>query len=356
MLMHIFNVGVGMTFSGGLIDLTLFSILQGNEKTNWIYIVLVGIVYFFLYYFIFGFMIRKFNYVTPGRETDDVETKLYTRSDVDARKKAVNGNDNNTPSADPISASITAGLGGKPNILDLDCCATRLRITVADPSLVNEDVLKSSGASGVMKKGNGIQVIYGPKVSVVKSRLEDFLESSESDIDTVPAVTELADKDDNYPEDGEKTSKRNLVLYSPIKGKIIPLEEVKDEVFSTGILGRGIAIEPEQGKVFAPCDGVISSIPETNHAVGITAENGMEVLIHVGMDTVKLKGKHFKRIAEVGKAVKTGDLLLTFDLTAIKGAGYSVTTPMVIADSDNLNLTTADGHVNPGKALLEARG
>lgn len=174
MLMHIFNVAVGMTFSGGFIDLLLFGILPGNGKTNWIYIVIVGIVYFVLYYFLFGLMIRKFNYKTPGREDDGEETKLYTRKDYNAAKgKGDAGTE--TSGGSSRAANILAALGGKGNLTDVDCCATRLRITVKDPEKVDDAGLKATGASGVIKKGGGVQVIYGPRVTVIKSELEDYL-------------------------------------------------------------------------------------------------------------------------------------------------------------------------------------
>ncbi|MBQ5831896.1 MAG: PTS transporter subunit EIIC, partial [Selenomonadales bacterium] len=171
MLMHIFGVGVGMTFSGGLIDLTLFGILQGMEKTNWQWVVIVGIGYFVLYYFTFYFMITKRNYMTPGRE-EDGDVKLFTRADVEARKKG-----DSAGSGDAISAMIAEGLGGKNNLSDLDCCATRLRVTVRDAQKVSESLLRQSGASGVIIKGNGVQIIYGPQVSVIKSHLVDYLDT-----------------------------------------------------------------------------------------------------------------------------------------------------------------------------------
>ncbi len=164
MLMHILNVGVGMTFSGGVIDLFLFGILQGNDKTNWINIIWVGAIYFAVYYFLFRTLIRRFNFVTPGREDDEADTKLYTRKDLNASKE-------------DKSALILEGLGGKDNLVNVDCCATRLRVTVKDSSLVNDAVLKESGASGIIKSGSGVQVIYGPRVTVIKSNLEDYIES-----------------------------------------------------------------------------------------------------------------------------------------------------------------------------------
>ena len=162
MIAHILNIAVGLTFSGGLLDFFLFGILQGNEKTSWMRVIPVGILYFFLYYFIFKFMIKKFDFKTPGREDDDVETKLYTKADVNARKEAQN---DGVASEDAMSEAITKGLGGKKNISDVDCCATRLRCTVHDAARVSDGILKATGASGVVHKGNGVQVIYGPNVT-----------------------------------------------------------------------------------------------------------------------------------------------------------------------------------------------
>jgi len=171
MLMHLLNVGVGMTFSGGVIDLFLFGVLQGNEKTNWLMIPLVGVFYFIVYFLLFRFLIQKRNYLTPGREEDDSETKLYTRADFNAKKQKADAG---------ISQLILEGLGGADNLAGLDCCATRLRVTVKDPSLVREEPLKKSGAAGVIRKGGGVQVVYGPQVAVIKSELEDYLNSQKS--------------------------------------------------------------------------------------------------------------------------------------------------------------------------------
>ena len=174
MLMHILGVGVGMTFSGGIIDLTLFGVLQGNAKTNWLMIPLVGAVYFIVYFLLFRFLIRKMNYATPGREDDDAETKLYTRADYNEKKEGAI-REAKSQAAEGVSALILEGLGGKDNITDLDCCATRLRVTVKDPDLVSDDKLRQSGAAGVIRKGSGVQVVYGPQVSVIKSELEEYM-------------------------------------------------------------------------------------------------------------------------------------------------------------------------------------
>mgnify|MGYP004466508385 FL=1 len=184
MIAHMLNIAVGLTFSGGLLDLFLFGILQGNEKTSWMLIIPVGIIYFFLYYFIFSFLIKRFNMKTPGREDDNTETRLYTKADVRARQEQTGSSQTGSTQGGPaqagtecsISELITKCLGGKENINDVDCCATRLRITVKDSSLVDDDTLKSTGAKGVIHKGQGIQVVYGPHVTVIKSDLEDYLD------------------------------------------------------------------------------------------------------------------------------------------------------------------------------------
>ena len=176
MLMHILNVGVGMTFSGGIIDLVLFGVLQGNSKTNWIMIPLVGIVYFAIYFFLFRFLILKKNYATPGREAGDGEVKLYTRADYNAKNQNGDKAENVfQKKSNDTSALILEGLGGKENITSLDCCATRLRVSVVNPELVDDAKLRKSGARGVIKRGIGIQVVYGPQVSVIKSELEEFM-------------------------------------------------------------------------------------------------------------------------------------------------------------------------------------
>ena len=345
MLMHILNVGVGMTFSGGIIDLTLFGILQGNSKTNWIWIIVVGAVYAVIYYFLFYFMITKLNLKTPGRESDDEETKLYTRKDVDARKNA------GGTIYDRVSALILKGLGGKMNISDIDCCATRLRITVKDSELVKDEYFKESGASGVIHKGNGVQIIYGPQVSVVKSKLEDFMDTELSN--NVDALV-VGDIDENSE---SKSSTKGETLYAHLKGKIIPLSDVEDEAFSQGILGKGIAIEPSVGNLYSPCNGRVESLFDTKHAVNLISENGAEILLHIGIDTVKLNGKYFSTHVNTGDEVKKGQLLINFDMEAIKNAGYKLTTPMVICNSDSYEKITvlADGKIKNGDEIIELR-
>ena len=309
MIAHILNIAVGLTFSGGLLDLFLFGILQGNAKTSWLRIIPVGIIYFLLYYGIFKFLILKFNLKTPGREDEDTETRLYTKADYNAAKETgVKGAE--------VSALITAGLGGKANIEDVDCCATRLRCTIKDPEKVQEALLKQSGSRGVILKGKGIQVIYGPQVAVLKTNLEAFLQTS------------AADQVSSQVSYGEE-------IKSPMNGTVIPLSEVPDAVFSSEMLGKGFGVEPSEGKAYAPVDGEVTTVFDTKHAIGLMSKHGVELLIHIGMDTVKLNGKGFDVKVKTGDQVKAGDLLAEFDMDLIKGEGYPVTTAVVVTNTDD---------------------
>ena len=349
MLMHILNVGVGMTFSGGLIDLVLFGAMQGNAKTHWIWVVVVGAVYFVLYYLIFRFMISKFDYKTPGRD-DAEEVKLYTRADVNARSAA---SGSNAPAGDdPVSALIVEGLGGTDNLSDVDCCATRLRCTVKDAALVRQDVLKASGASGVICKGNGVQVVYGPKVAVIKAKLEDYLENAPKTPAAAAAPAPAA------APAAPAAAAKDTVLAACLTGTVVPLAEVKDEAFASGALGDGIAIEPAVGELAAPADGEISSTFDTHHAVGMTTVDGAELLMHIGIDTVKLGGKHFTYLVNEGDKVRKGQPLIRFDIEAIKAEGYPVTTPLIVCNTDEYAAVTpkASGTVKQGDALLELKG
>ena len=345
MIAHILNIAVGLTFSGGLLDLFLFGILQGNAKTSWLRIIPVGIIYFLLYYGIFKFLILKFDLKTPGREDEDVETKLYTKADYNAAKESgVKGAE--------VSALITAGLGGKSNIEDVDCCATRLRCTIKDPAKVQEALLKQSGSRGVILKGKGIQVIYGPQVAVLKTNLEAFLQTAAADQVKPEDFTGISgktnDENTNTEVTAEKEENKQIsekVIKSPMNGTVIPLSEVPDAVFSSEMLGKGFGVEPSEGKAYAPVDGEVTTVFDTKHALGLMSKNGVELLIHIGMDTVKLNGRGFDVKVKAGDQVKAGDLLAEFDMDLIKSEGYPVTTAVVITNTDDCE---AIGEVKTG--------
>lgn len=348
MLMHIFGVGVGMTFSGGLIDMFLFGVLQGNAKTNWIWIVIVGIGYFVVYYFLFKFLIEKMDLKTPGRD-DNEEVKLYRRDDVENKKKQSNGEG---AEEDEVSVMICKGLGGKANISDVDCCATRLRCTVHDPNLVREGTLKATGASGVVFKGNGVQVIYGPHVTVIKSNLEEYLETAPNTLEEGIEDTKIEEVKADSTE-GLRVVK-TVTISSPITGVAAKLEEAPDEVFAGKMLGDGGVITPSDEIVTAPEDGEVGFIFDTKHAIGFITDSGVNMLIHMGIDTVKLNGEGFEVLVEAGQKVKKGTPMLKLDLEYLKANAPSIVSPVIcteLEDNQKVRLLK-EGQITKGEAVL----
>ena len=353
MIAHMLNVAVGLTFSGGFLDFFLFGILQGNEKTSWLRVIPVGIIYFLLYYFIFKFMIRKFDFKTPGREEDDVETKLYTKADVNARKAAA-GEVQASDSEDPVSEAITRGLGGKKNISDVDCCATRLRCTIHDASRVNDSILKATGASGVVHKGNGVQVIYGPNVTVIKSNLEDYLEKAPDTYAETEEAGETKQEETKNTETEKKVVKR-IVISSPVTGMAADLGTAPDEAFAQKMMGDGAVVTPEEAFVCAPEDGEVAFVFDTKHAIGYMTDSGISLLIHVGIDTVKLNGEGFEVLVENGQKVKKGQPMLKLDLDYLKANAPSLATPVLcteLEDHQRIRLLK-EGPVKAGEPLFE---
>ncbi len=353
MLMHICGVGVGMTFSGGLIDMFLFGILQGNAKTSWIWIVAVGVVYFVVYYFLFAFLIQKMDLKTPGRD-DSEEVKLYRRSDVDARKKGA-ASGSAASEEDALSASICRGLGGKKNISDVDCCDTRLRCTVHKSELVDDNLLKSTGASGVVHKGNGVQVIYGPRVTVIKSNLEDYLETAPEE-EYVPGSHEDGNSG-AVSAAGEKLAGRVVkteTVCSPVKGTAADISEAPDEAFAGRMMGDGAMVVPGEATVYAPADGEVSFVFDTKHAIGFETSEGTALLLHMGIDTVNLGGKGFEVLVKDGDKVKKGDALMKLDLEYLKNNAPSLASPVLcteLADNQKVRLLKS-GSIEAGEALL----
>ena len=355
MLMHVFKVGVGMTFSGGLIDMFLFGIMQGNAKTNWIWIVIVGVVYFIVYYLLFSFLINKLDLKTPGRDDSD-EVKLYRRSDVEAKKKGEAKADN-VNSSDELSEMICKGLGGKKNISDVDCCATRLRCTVYKAELVNDSLLKNTGASGVVHKGNGVQIIYGPRVTVIKSNFEDYLETAPNiEYNKKDNAVNNEDKEDDiFNEDKDKKKiVKSIVISSPITGISANLDTAADEAFASRMMGDGAIVTPTDEIVVAPDDGEIIFVFDTKHAVGFTTKDGISMIIHIGIDTVKLGGQGFSVLVNAGDKMKKGDTIMKLDLEYLKQNAPSVASPVIcteLADNQKIRLV-AEGKINAGEELF----
>ena len=356
MIAHILNIAVGLTFSGGLLDLFLFGILQGNDKTSWLRIIPVGIIYFILYYVIFSFLIKKLDLKTPGREDDAGDVKLYTKADVNARK--AKGNDSSGAAVeDELSADITRGLGGKKNIETVDCCATRLRCTVINPDIVNDAMLKATGASGVIHKGNGVQVIYGPHVTVIKSNLEDYLETA-PDIEYTESSENLSEETDKSDEDKQETETKKVVktviVSSPITGKAADLSTAPDEGFAGKMMGDGAVVTPEDAVIKAPEDGEVVFVFDTKHAIGFMTDSGLSLLLHIGIDTVKLDGKGFEVFVENGQKVKKGEPLMKIDIDFLKENAPSLVSPVLcteLEDNQKVRLLK-DGDIKAGDELF----
>lgn len=370
MIAHMLNIAVGLTFSGGLLDFFLFGVLQGNDKTSWIRVIPVGIIYFFLYYFIFKFMIKKFNFKTPGREDDDTETKLYTKADVNARKETQKNSEADIKE-DSISEAITRGLGGKKNIRDVDCCATRLRCTVYEVSRVNDSILKATGATGVVHKGTGVQVIYGPNVTVIKSNLEDYLEKAsdvyaddvenETVTDKKMQENEITQnehselKEDKTAQNEEKKQNKTILISSPITGTAADLSSTPDEAFAGGMMGDGAVVTPEEPYVLAPEDGEVQFVFDTKHAIGFMTDSGISLLIHVGIDTVKLNGKGFEALVENGQKVNKGEPMLKLDIDYLEENAPSLASPVIcteLEDNSHIHLLKK-GKIKAGEPLFE---
>lgn len=361
MIAHMLNIAVGLTFSGGFIDFLLFGILQGNAKTSWMLVIPCGIIYFFLYYFIFTFLIRKFDLKTPGREDDDAETKLYKKSDYLAKKSGTTEAAQTSASPeDTLSETIMNGLGGKANIADVDCCATRLRVTVKDSSRVTDGILKSTGASGVVHKGTGVQVIYGPRVTVIKSNLEDYLEkmpdtyySPEGGNSAGASDEQTADKTPSGS-DTDRKPVRTVIIGSPITGTCADLSTTPDDAFAGGMMGEGAAVTPTDPIVRAPEDGTIAFVFDTKHAIGFTTDSGIEMLIHVGIDTVKLGGQGFEVMVQNGQHVKKGDPMMKLDLDFLTSHAPSIVSPVLCTDlEDNQSVRLLKtGDVKAGDSIL----
>ena len=346
MLMHMLNVGIGMTFSGGFLDFFLFGILQGNTKTSWLHVIPVGILYFIVYFTVFRVMILKFNYQTPGHEKDNAAP--------------VNNADNK-------NQQILDGLGGLENISDLSCCATRLRVTLHRPSKLNKEKLLATGAAAVVANGDGVQVVYGPEVTVIHARLQDYITqiipASSSTTDNSAAAPTTSAEISNPAVSAEAKDSDNLsvadaitdIVYAPCNGTVIPLKEINDGVFSEGYIGEGLAIEPVDGSFYAPFDCSVAMVFDTHHAIALHTANDTELILHVGLDTVKLNGQHLEVFVQEGQKIQKGDLILRADLEGIQSAGCRTVTPVVItgaggAESVELLKT---GPVHIGDAVLK---
>ncbi len=362
LLCDLFDILIGTTFSDGLIDLILYGVLPGNAKTHWVRVLPLIAIYFVLYFIVFRTFILKADLKTPGREGDDEEVKMITKDEYrKATGVGVAGGKAAAANVDPKSAAILKGIGGLKNLTgDIDCCATRLRLTLVDSSKVDQPLLKATGASGVVVKGNGIQVIYGPSVTIVKSNFEELVEKLRNGSIPLSAV-----EDEEAPAAAAPAAAapagpkmKDEVLGACLTGKMLLMNEVEDEAFAGRMLGDGVAIEPTVGELVAPADGEITMVFDTKHAVAMTTTDGAEILMHIGIDTVKLEGQHFETFVNDGDQVKKGQTLIKFDIPAIKAAGYKVTTPCIVTNWEDYSTLRPlkTGDVKTGDDFIELLG
>ncbi|CAL27908.1 glucose-specific phosphotransferase system enzym II, factor IIB [Staphylococcus carnosus] len=326
LIMHLLHVQIGMTFSGGFIDYILYGLLSW-DRSNALLVIPVGIAYALIYYFLFTFLIKKLNLKTPGREDKEVESKDVSVSE--------------------LPFEVLEAMGNKDNIKHLDACITRLRVEVRDKGLVDVEKLKQLGASGVLEVGNNMQAIFGPKSDQIKHDMQQIMDGKI----TSPAETTVTE--DGDVETAEIVAEGGAVIYAPITGEAVDLSEVPDKVFSAKMMGDGIAIKPETGEVVAPFDGKVKMIFPTKHAIGLESKDGIELLIHFGLETVKLDGEGFEILVKENDNIVLGQPLMKVDLNYIKEHADDTITPIIITNAGSANIEVLHtGKVEQGEKLL----
>ncbi|TGB04015.1 glucose-specific PTS transporter subunit IIBC [Halobacillus salinus] len=333
MIMEILGVKIGQTFSGGLIDFILFGVLP--NRTDWWWVIIVGLIFSVVYYFGFRWAILKFNLATPGREDESEDEE-------------------DDGEVGDLPFEILEAMGGQKNISHLDACITRLRVSVNDKNDVNKNRLKKLGASGVMEVGNNIQAIFGPVSDTLRGQMQDIIDGK-----TPRSRDDVAETVNEKKQAEAPVSKGELEFVSPIEGKVMSITEVPDQVFSGKMMGDGFAIEPQDGKIVSPVNGKVMTVFPTKHAIGLQAENGMEILIHIGIDTVGLKGEGFTAMISEGDEVKQGQALMEVDLDFVKENAPSIVTPIVftnLEEGQSVNVK-ASGHVKHSEPdVVEIKG
>lgn len=313
LVMHLLDVKIGMTFSGGFIDYILYGLLNW-DRTHALYVIPVGIVYAIIYYFLFTFVIKHMNLKTPGREDEVAETR--------------------DTSVERLPFDVLDAMGGKDNVKHLDACITRLRVEVLDKAKVDVNALKELGAAGVLEVGNNMQAIFGPKSDQIK---HDMALIMKGEI-TSPSQTTVSEEDEAVHIDGS----RSVTIVAPCDGEVIPLSEVPDQVFSGGMMGDGVGFIPRQSEIVAPFHGKVKALFPTKHAIGIESTDGVELLIHIGIDTVKLKGEGFESFVKVGDEVAEGQLLMKVDLEYLQQHAPSIVTPMIVTNLGERQIEVED--------------
>lgn len=314
LILYLLNVHLGYTFSGGFIDYVLLGVLP--NKTQWWLVIPVGVVYAFIYYFVFRFLILKFKYKTPGREDKQAQ---FTNS-----------------SASELPFNVLKAMGGEENIKHLDACITRLRVEVKEKGKVDVAGLKALGASGVLEVGNNMQAIFGTKSDQIKHDMSLIMKGEI----TKPQETTVTEEESEEVVHIERASEVNI--YAPGNGQVIPLSEVPDQVFAQKMMGDGVGFILADGKIVAPFDGTVKTIFPTKHAIGLESDQGLELLIHIGIDTVKLNGEGFESFVETDDRVHKGQVLMQIDLDYITAHAPSTVTPLIITNLEDRQLSVED--------------
>jgi glucose PTS system EIICBA or EIICB component len=314
MTMHILGTKIGMTFSGGLIDYLIFGVIP--NRTPWWNVIIVGLILAVIYYFGFRFVIRKFNLKTPGRE--------------DAESDAEGTGTGGAVSQDELPHNILAALGGQENIAHLDACITRLRVEVKDKGNVSKDTLKKLGASGVLEVGNNIQAIFGTRSDTIKSQIADIMSGKTPRAAVKTEDVKPAEVEQQAAQDGDAIIKEDIVM--PVNGELMDISNVPDPVFSERMTGDGFAILPHDGVICSPVYGKVFNVFPSKHAIGIMSDGGKEVLVHIGVNTVKLKGQGFNVLVQEGDLVAAGQPILEVDLDYVKEHAPSIISPIVFSN------------------------
>lgn len=338
LILYLMDLHLGYTFSGGFIDFFTFGILQG--RTPWWLVIPVGLVYAMIYYSVFRFFIVKMNLKTPGREEEEVVNKVTSN--------------------DELPFSVLDAMGGKENIKHLDACITRLRVEVKDKSKVDVPELKALGAAGVLEVGNNMQAIFGPKSDQIKHEMARIMSGEVTRPEQVhiedPGAVKAEETIEAVPATSNISTSTATTIYAPITGEVVELSTVPDQVFSQKMMGDGVAIKPEEGLVVAPFDGEVKMDFPTKHALGLESNDGIEVLIHFGLETVGLKGAGFEMLVKSGDHVTKGQTLLKVDLEYIRANADSDITPIIFTNLTDKSMHNIKyGHTVAGDAILDIK-
>ncbi|MCM3039897.1 glucose-specific PTS transporter subunit IIBC [Paenibacillus motobuensis] len=314
MTMHLLGVKIGMTFSGGLIDYLIFGVIP--NRTPWWYVIIVGLILAVIYYFGFRFVIRKFNLKTPGREDPE------TIEEGAGEGRAV--------LQDDLPHNILSALGGGDNIAHLDACITRLRVEVKDKGNVSKDRLKKLGASGVLEVGNNIQAIFGTRSDTIKTQIADIMSGKAPQAAEKTEVVKPAEVEQQAAHDGDAIINEDIVM--PVNGELMDISSVPDPVFAERMTGDGFAVLPHEGLIASPVYGKVFNVFPSKHAIGIMSDGGKEVLVHIGVNTVKLKGQGFHILVKEGDLVAAGQPIMEVDLSYVKEHAPSIISPIVFSN------------------------